>query len=241
MKIGIIGLGFVGLSFASVLASKGYEVIGVDADKTKVIKILSGQTPFHEKDLDKTLQKGLKNGLVITNDINTLSTCDLIFVTVGTPQQKSGSIDLNMIKDVSRKIGKILANTDNASTVIIKSTVVPGTTTNVVLPILEKQSKKKAGRDFGVITNPEFLRETNAIQDTIHPHVVVIGSFNDKFTKKVEKFYTDFHSNVPIVKINHQTAEMIKYANNSFLATKISFINQIAKICEAIQIGRAHV
>ena len=129
---------------------------------------------------------------------------------------------------------RFLANTDNASTVIIKSTVVPGTTTNVVLPILEKQSKKKAGRDFGVITNPEFLRETNAIQDTIHPHVVVIGSFNDKFTKKVEKFYTDFHSNVPIVKINHQTAEMIKYANNSFLATKISFINQIAKICEAI-------
>ncbi len=235
MKIGIIGLGFVGLSFASVLSSKGYKVIGVDSDKIKVTQILSGKAPFHEPDLDQTLQKGLKNGLVVTDDLHqTVETCDLIFITVGTPQQKSGSIDLVMIKTVSEKIGKILAKTKNVPTIIIKSTVVPGTTIDVVLPILEKQARKKVGRDFGLITNPEFLRETNAVQDTTHPHVVVIGSFNDKFTKKVERFYTNFHSNVPVVKTNHQTAEMIKYANNSFLATKISFINQIAKICEAV-------
>lgn len=234
MKIGVIGLGFVGLSFASVLASKGYKVIGVDSDKIKVTQILSGKAPFHEPDLDQTLQKGLKNGLIVTDDINTVSTCELLFVTVGTPQQKSGSVDLNMIKEVSKKIGKILADIKNTPIIIIKSTVVPGTTTNVVLPILEKQSSKKTGVGFGLITNPEFLRETNAIHDTIHPHVVVIGSFNDKFTKKIEKFYANFHSDVSIVKTNHQTAEMIKYANNSFLATKISFINQIAKICEAV-------
>jgi len=234
MKIGIIGLGFVGLSFASVLASNGHKVIGVDSDNIKINQILSGTAPFYEKDLDKTLQKGLKNGLIVTDDINSIATCELIFVTVGTPQQKNGSIDLDTIKAVSKKIGKILAKTNNSPIIIIKSTVVPGTTTNVVLPILEKQSRKKVGKSFGLVTNPEFLRETNAIQDTIHPHVVVIGSFNDRFTKKIEKFYIEFHLDVPIVKTNHQTAEMIKYANNSFLATKISFINQIARICEAV-------
>lgn len=235
MKIGIIGLGFVGLSFASVLSSKGYKVIGVDSDKSKVTQISAGKAPFHEPYLDETLQKALRNGLIITDDLcSVVETCDFIFITVGTPQQKSGSINLAMIKTVSEKIGKILAKTKNIPIIVIKSTVVPETTINIVLPILEKQSSKKVGKDFGLITNPEFLRETNAIQDTVHPHVVVIGSFNDKFTKKIEKFYTDFHKNVPIVKTNHQTAEMIKYANNSFLATKISFINQIAKICEAI-------
>ena len=235
MKIGIIGLGFVGLSFASVLASKKYSVIGVDSDSTKVSKILTGKAPFHEPGLDDTLKIALKNGLKITTEINSVvRECKLIFIAVGTPQREDGSIDLTMIKTVVREIGKNLAKTKNVPTIIVKSTVVPETTTKVVLPILEKESRKKVGKGFGLITNPEFLRETNAINDTINPHVVVIGGYNDKFAKEVENFYTKFHKNVPIVKTNHQTAEMIKYANNSFLATKISFINQIATICEVI-------
>jgi len=235
MKIGVIGLGFVGLSFAAVLGSKKYSVIGVDTDNEKISKIKSGNAPFHEPKLDKTLRKALKSGLVVTTNIQpVVNECELIFVTVGTPQQKDGSIDLTMIKSVSEKIGKILAKTKNEPTIVIKSTVIPETTTKVILPILEKNSKKRAGRGFGLLTNPEFLRETNAINDTIHPHVIVIGGFDDKFTKKVERFYADFHRNIQLIKTNHQTAEMIKYANNSFLATKISFINQIAKICEAI-------
>mgnify|MGYP001608183036 FL=1 len=92
----------------------------------------------------------------------------------------------------------------------------------MILPILEKNSKKRVGRDFGLLTNPEFLRETNAIHDTVHPHVVVIGSFDDKFTKKAERFYATFHKNIPVVKTNHQTAEMIKYANNSFWQLKLA-------------------
>lgn len=235
MKIGVIGLGFVGLSFASVLGSKGYSVIGVDTDNEKIARIKAGKAPFHEPYLDETLQKGLRNKLQITNQLDSVvNDCDLIFITVGTPQQRDGSIDLTMIKTVSEKIGTLLAKTKNRPAIIVKSTVVPETTTGVVLPILEKKSKKKVGRGFGLITNPEFLRETNAIHDTINPHVVVIGSFDDKFTKKLEQFYSKIHKGIPIVKTNHQTAEMIKYANNSFLATKISFINQIAKICEAI-------
>lgn len=235
MKIGIVGLGFVGLSFAAVLGSKGYTVIGVDTNVEKISKIKSGTAPFHEPQLDETLKKALKHGLSVTTDVSRIvNQCELIFITVGTPQRKNGSIDLTMIKSVSKKIGVILAKTTNKPTIVVKSTVVPETTTKVILPILETNSKKRVGRDFGLVTNPEFLRETNAIHDTIHPHVVVIGSFGDKFARKVERFYSSFHKNVPIMKTNHQTAEVIKYANNSFLATKISFINQIAKICEAI-------
>jgi UDPglucose 6-dehydrogenase len=235
MKIGIIGLGFVGLSFASVLGSKKYSVIGVDSDSHKVSKILTGKAPFYEPKLDNTLKNALKNDLKITTEINSVVTeCKLIFIAVGTPQREDGSIDLSMIKKVIKEIGKNLLETKNVPTIIIKSTVIPETTTKIILPILEKESKKKVGKGFGLITNPEFLRETNAINDTNNPHVVVIGGYNDKFTKEIEKFYKKFHSNIPIVNTNHQTAEMVKYANNSFLATKISFINQIASICEAI-------
>jgi len=105
---------------------------------------------------------------------------------------------------------------------------------DIILPILEKNSKKKAGKDFGLISNPEFLQESKAIQDTIKPHVIVLGGYKTKFMKKTEKFFSRFNSNVPIIITNHQTAELIKYTNNSFLATKISFINQIANICQAI-------
>ena len=235
MKIGIVGLGFVGLSFASVLGSKGYSVIGVDTDKEKISKIKKGIAPFHEPKLDDTLRKALKNQLQITSEVSpVVNQCDFVFVTVGTPQLEDGSIDLSMVTQVVTKIGKILSKTKNVPTIVIKSTVVPETTVKVVLPILEKESRKKAGKGFGLVANQEFLRETNAINDTVNPHVVVIGGFNDKFLSKLEKFYTKFHKNVPIVKTNPQTAEMIKYANNSFLATKISFINQIAKICETV-------
>jgi UDPglucose 6-dehydrogenase len=235
MKIGIVGLGFVGLSFAAVLGSKGYSVIGVDTDKAKISKIRKGKAPFHEPKLDDTLQKALRNGLQITADLHpVVSQCDFIFITVGTPQREDGSIDLSMIKQVATKIGKFLSKTKSVPTIVVKSTVIPETTMKVVLPILEKESKKKAGSGFGLVANPEFLRETNAINDTINPHVVVIGGFDDKFMKRLEQFYAKFHKNIPIIKTNPQTAEMIKYANNSFLATKISFINQIAKICEAI-------
>jgi UDPglucose 6-dehydrogenase len=111
---------------------------------------------------------------------------------------------------------------------------VPGTMKDVILPILEKNSKKKAGKDFGLISNPEFLQESTAIKDTKFPHAVVLGGYETKYMKKVKNFFTKLHPNVPIIITNHQTAEMIKYANNSFLATKISFINQLSNICQKI-------
>ena len=234
MKIGIIGLGFVGLSFASVLASKGYSIIGVDTDKEKLEKIKNGIVPFYEPKLQSMLRRSLNVGLKVSSNILAIKKCNLIFVTVGTPQKRNGEIDLTMIKNVTNKIGKLLSKTQHKPIIIIKSTVIPGTTQNVILPILQRISRKNVGKGFGLLTNPEFLRETMAVNDTLHPHVIVLGGDNDIFLKKVRRFYSNLHHSVPIVLTNYSTAEIIKYANNSFLATKISFINQIASICEEI-------
>ena len=234
MKIGIIGLGFVGLSFGSVLASKGHSVTGVDIDKEKIEKIKNGVVPFYEPGLQSILKKSLKKDLKVSSSISDVEKCDLIFVTVGTPPKKNGEIDLTMIKNVTNKIGKLLSKTRHKPIIIIKSTVIPETTQRVILPILQHVSGKKVGKDFGLVTNPEFLRETMAVNDTLYPHVIVLGGDNNIFLKKVKRFYSNLHHNVPIVLTNYGTAEIIKYANNSFLATKISFINQIASICEEI-------
>ena len=234
MKIGVIGLGFVGLSLTSVLASKGFNVVGIDVDKEKCRNISNGVLPFFEPNLEKTLKKGLKNKLQIESDISVVQDCDLIFVTVGTPQNKTGAIDLSIIKKAMKSLGKSIRKTKKQHIILVKSTVVPGTMKDVILPILENNSKKKAGKDFGLISNPEFLQESTAIRDTEFPHAVVLGGYKTKFMKNVEKFFTKLHPKTPIIITNHQTAEMIKYANNSFLATKISFINQLSNICQKI-------
>ena len=232
MKIGIIGLGFVGLSFGSVLASKGKNVVGIDVDAEKCKKIRNGVSPFFEPDLERILKIGLKKKLIITDDFSLIKDCDMIFVAVGTPQKSNGAIELSMIKKAVTSIGIILAKTKKNPIVLIKSTVIPGTMQNVILPILEKRSGKKAGKEFGLISNPEFLQESSAIRDTKFPHVIVLGGYQTKFMKKAKSFFSKLHPNVSIVTTNHQTAEMIKYANNSFLATKISFINQLSNICQ---------
>ena len=234
MKIAVIGLGFVGLSLTSVLASKKFNVIGIDVDKEKCRKISNGISPFFEPELEKTLKKGLKNKLHIESDISAVLDCDLIFVTVGTPQNKTGGIELSIIKKAMTSLGKNIRNSKKEHIILIKSTVVPGTIKDVILPILENNSKKKAGKDFGLISNPEFLQESTAIRDTEFPHAVVLGGYKTKFMKDVEKFFIKLHPKTPIIITNHQTAEMIKYANNSFLATKISFINQLSNICQKI-------
>ena len=232
MKIGIIGLGFVGLSFGSVLASKGKNVVGIDVDAEKCKKIRNGVSPFFEPDLERILKIGLKKKLIITDDFSLIKDCDMIFVAVGTPQKSNGAIELSMIKKAVTSIGIILAKTKKNPIVLIKSTVIPGTMQNVILPILEKRSGKKAGKEFGLISNPEFLQESSAISDTKFPHVIVLGGYQTKFMKKAKSFFSKLHPNVSIVITNHQTAEMIKYANNSFLATKIRFINQLSNICQ---------
>jgi UDPglucose 6-dehydrogenase len=234
MKIGVVGLGFVGLSLTSVLSSKGYDIIGIDINKEKCKKISNGIPPFFEPELEKTLKNGLKKKLKISNDFSLINNCDFIFVTVGTPQNTNGSIDLSIIKKAVSTIGESLLKSKKKQIILIKSTVIPGTIKEIILPILEKKSSKKNGKDFGLISNPEFLQESSAIRDTKFPHVVVLGGDQTEFMKKAKKMFAKLHPSVPIITTNYQTAEMIKYANNSFLATKISFINQLSNICQKI-------
>ena len=232
MNIAVVGLGFVGLSISSVLASKNYNVIGIDINNQKCSNIRNGILPLFEPDLENTLRIGLKKKLTISNNFSLIKNCDMIFVTVGTPQKSNGAIELSMIKKATTTIGQIIKKSKKNPIIFIKSTVVPGTAQNVVLPILEKKSGKKANRGFGIISNPEFLQESNAIRDTKYPHAIVLGGKQSKYMKKAKMFFSKMHPNVPIVITNFETAEMIKYANNSFLATKISFINQLSNICQ---------
>ena len=234
MKIGVVGLGFVGLSLTSVLSSKGYDTVGIDINKDKCKKISKGISPFFEPELEKILKNGLKKKLKISNDFSLINNCDFLFVTVGTPQNTNGSIDLSIMRKAISTIGESLKKNKKKPIIFVKSTVTPGTMKKIILPILEKKSNKKAGKDFGLISNPEFLQESSAIKDTKFPHVVVLGGYQTKFMKKAKMFFMKLHPNIPIIITNHETAEMIKYANNSFLATKISFINQLSNICQKI-------
>ena len=234
MKIAIVGLGFVGLSLTSVLSAKGLQVVGIDIDKDKCKKISHGIAPFFEKDLEKTLRNGLKKQLEINDDISLIDDCDYIFVTVGTPQKSDGSIELSIIKRVVSAIGQNLKKNHKNPIIFIKSTVIPGTTEKVIVPILETESGKKANKEFGVISNPEFLQESNAIKDTKYPHAIILGGKDTSYMKKAKRFFSKMHSGISIIVTRYQTAEMIKYANNSFLATKISFINQLSNICQKI-------
>ena len=219
MKIGVIGLGFVGLSLTSVLGSKGYDIVGIDVDNKKYNKIKKGISPFFEPELENILQNGLKKKLKIKNDFSLISDCDFIFVTVGTPQNEDGSIDLSIIKKAVSTIGKNILKSKKKPIILIKSTVIPGTMKKVILPILEKKSNKKNGKGFELISNPEFLQESSAIRDTEFPHAIVLGGNQTEFMKKAKKLFVKLHPKTPIIITNHQTAEIIKSAHNSFLAT----------------------
>lgn len=236
MKVAIIGMGFVGLSLAAVLSSKGIQVYGIEKEKPKLEKLKTGRSPFYEPDLDNMLSKSIRNGTLKFSDKvdEPFDKVDLLFITVGTPT-KDGKIDLSSIKSVAKTIGTILKNSRNPPEIIVKSTIVPGTTENVIIPIMEKSSGKELGKDFHLVTNPEFLREGRAIYDQLNPHVIVIGSRDDESREIITKFYEKiYNQNIRRAYVNFATSEMIKYANNAFLATKISFINTIANLCQQI-------
>ncbi len=238
-KISVIGTGYVGLCTAVGFASKGYNVLACDVDEEKITKINQGIPTFYEpslaEKLSESIQKGHLKGVVGQTDW-VISKTDLTFVAVGTPSKPDGSIDLKYIESAASNIGKALKKKDTYHITIIKSTVVPGTTQNIVNPLLEKESGKVAGKDFGLCMNPEFLRQGSAFQDTINAERVVIGSFDNRSGDVLEELYKGFYSeHVPtIIRTSLSTAELIKYASNSMLATKISFINTIANMCEKI-------
>jgi len=236
MKICVLGSGYVGLVTGTCFAEKGHEVYCIDIDSKKVDLINNGISPIFEPSLDELLKKNVERGVLkafLTKDFFAKKIhTDVSFICVPTPSNKDGSINFKFIEEASEDIGLYIKYLKDYHVVTIKSTVVPGTTGDIARPILEKYSGKKAGEDFGLCMNPEFLREGSAIKDFLNTDKIVIGLVDKRSGDLLEKIYESWNEKIPRIRTNLRTAEMIKYAQNAFLATKISFINEIANICQ---------
>jgi UDPglucose 6-dehydrogenase/GDP-mannose 6-dehydrogenase len=233
MKVSVIGTGYVGLVSGVCLAEKGHQVICVDLDRQKVDQINQAIPPIYERGLAELLQKNVPTRLAATTELHqAVLDTDISLIAVGTPFS-GDEIDLTYVKQVSRQIGEALQDRSDYHVVVVKSTVVPGTTNEVVLPILEEVSGKKAGQDFGVGMNPEFLREGEAIDDFMNPDRIVMGGIDEKTVDVLEELYSVFEG-VDKLRTNTKTAEMIKYTANSLLATMISFSNEIGNLSAAL-------
>ncbi|SFM49463.1 UDP-glucose dehydrogenase family protein [Methanolobus profundi] len=240
MKVSIIGSGYVGSVSAACFADLGHEVICIDIDEEKVKQINAGIAPIWEEGLDELMEKYTQKTLIATSDYDyAVQNSDASFICVGTPSGDDGSIDLSIVKAASASLGKAIAKKDSYHVVVVKSTVVPETTEKVVLPIVEEYSGKKAGKDFGIAMNPEFLREGKAVYDFMHPDKIVVGAIDERSGFVVSELYRKL--DCEITHTNPRTAEMIKYVNNSFLATKISFANEIGNICKQLDIDTYEV
>jgi UDPglucose 6-dehydrogenase len=233
MKVSVVGTGYVGLVSGTCLAEKGHDVVCVDIDQAKVDQINQGIPPIYEAGLEDMLKANVGDRLRATTDLRTaVLESDISLIAVGTPF-RGDEIDLTFIKTVARQIGEVLKDKPGYHVVVVKSTVVPGTTDEVVLSILEEASGKKAGADFGVGMNPEFLKEGEAIPDFMYPDRIVLGGIDDRSLGALRELYSVFEG-VDQLETNCKTAEMIKYTANSLLATMISFANEIGNLCAAI-------
>jgi UDPglucose 6-dehydrogenase len=236
-RIAILGTGYVGLVAAAVFAEREFDVLTSSQDIEKVNMINSGKPPFYEKDLEPIIDNTIKTGKLraVLGREEAVQNSDICFIAVATPSLMSGEADLSLIKDTTRAIGKALLRKDRYTLIVARSTIVPGTTRNVIIPLLEEHSGKKAGKDFGVCMSPEFLRQGAAVEDTRNPDSVIIGEYDQRSGEVLEAFCKQLYANnVPILRMNLESAEMVKYGRNTFLAMNISFINEMARIAEAI-------
>jgi GDP-mannose 6-dehydrogenase len=235
MKISVMGLGYVGAVAAGCLAKEGHEVIGVDPQQTKVDLINAGKTPIIEKDIGEIIQQQVEAGrLVATTDVKAaVAATDLSLICVGTPSLGNGHIDLKYVRRVCEQIGEGLRD-HRGHTVVVRSTLLPGSMNDVVIPTLEKASGQKAGRDFGLCINPEFLREGTAVYDYFNPPKTVIGEVTTGSGDVLEKLYG--HLPGPMIRTDYETAEMVKYADNTWHALKVAFANEIGNVCKGLDI-----
>jgi GDP-mannose 6-dehydrogenase len=233
LKISIFGLGYVGAVSAACFAKEGHLVVGVDSAQTKVDLINKGLTPIIEKDVSEmiaaaTAQRQLR---ATTDARDAVLNSEISLICVGTPSQLNGSLDLRYVRRVCEEIGSSLKEKTSFHVVVSRSTVLPGTMNEMIIPTLEEKSSKKAGVDFGVCVNPEFLREGTAVHDFHHPPKTVIGSTDQRSESIVAALYA--HLDVPLVRTDIQTAEMVKYTDNVWHALKIGFANEIGNLCKA--------
>jgi len=233
MKVTVFGLGYVGSVTAACLANQGHDVTGVDVDPTKIELINQSRSPIIEPGLEEVIKDVVRAGK-LRAAMESTALGDICLVCVGTPSNENGSLNLEHVLRVVSHLGALLKETDSYHVVNIRSTVLPGTVEQLIVPLLEKMSGKRAGPDFGVCMNPEFMRETSAVRDFHHPPFTIIGAGDQRSADTVARLYTKLEA--PIVKTSIMVAEMIKYSCNVFHALKICFANEIGNLCKAFNI-----
>lgn len=239
-RIAIFGLGYVGAVSAGCFARLGFEVIGVDVDETKVDRLGRGQSPVTEEGLESLIAEQHHLGRIraTLDPLEAVAESDLCLVCVGTPSAANGSVDVTYVRRVCEQIGEALRETragggsraERFYVVVVRSTVPPGTVTETLIPILEERSGMRAGVDFGVAQNPEFLREGSAIHDFFHPPKTVIGATDPQTASIVGSLYEQIEAPTFVVDIG--VASMVKYADNAFHAVKVAFANEIGRLCK---------
>jgi GDP-mannose 6-dehydrogenase len=234
--VSVFGLGYVGTVSAGCLARQGHEVIGVDPVLAKTDLINSGRSPVIEAEIDEIIQASVREGRLraVQDTTQAIQQTDLSFVCVGTPSLVNGNLDLRYIRHVCEEIGRALRNKTDRHVVVIRSTVLPGTMRRIVIPLLEETSGKRAGTDFSICHNPEFLREGTAVKDFDAPPTTVIGELDRCSGEAVAALYQ--HIDAPLIRTTLETSEMVKYTNNCWHALKIGFANEIGNLAKAVGI-----
>ncbi len=236
MRISVFGLGYVGAVSCGCLARDGHHVIGVDVSKVKVDMINSGQSPVVEPEISELIHDGIEKGLLrATQDAeDAILHTDVTFISVGTPSRDNGDINLDYVRKVCEQIGAALKKKEGYHVVVGRSTMLPGTTTKLIIPTLMTWSGKTVGRDFGVCFNPEFLREGTSVYDFYNPPKTVIGGNDERAADVVKEIYKDLPGKLFLTSL--EVSEMVKYADNNFHAVKITFANEIGAICKSLGI-----
>ena len=241
MKVSVFGLGYVGSVSAAAFADQGHDVVGVDVVREKVDAVNSGRSPIVEPGLADLLARGVGAGRLraTTSTEDAVRATDLSLVCVGTPSRRNGSLDLTYLTRVCDEIGHVLRDKDAYHVVVIRSTVLPGTTHGTVIPTLEAASGKTYGEGFGVSVNPEFLREGTAIRDFVHPPLTLVGHNHAADAMPTKALYQ--HIDAPLFAASIRVAEMIKYTSNSWHAVKVVFANEIGNLCKRLNVDSHEV
>ena len=236
MKIAVFGLGYVGVVSAACLARDGHRVVGVDPNALKVDLLRQAKSPIVEPGLEELIRAAVTSGRLVagSDPAAAVAQSEVLIVCVGTPGQPNGSLDLGYVRRVVQQIGEQLAGASAYKVVVIRSTLLPGSMQSVVIPILEEASRRQSGKDFGVCINPDFLREGSAIYDYDHPPKTVIGASDERATAVVRELYAALGA--PLILTDLRTAEMVKYIDNSWHALKVTFANEVGRLCKAMEI-----
>lgn len=241
MKLSVFGLGYVGCVSAACFAKEGHEVLGVDVSLNKIEIINRGSSPIVEPGIGEIISEAVSAGRLqaTTDSAAAIQRSEISLVCVGTPSNANGSLDLRYVKRVCQEIGAALKSKTDWHVVVIRSTMLPGTIRDTVLPALEEASGKSAGEGFGVCINPEFLREGTSLKDFYAPPFTLIGADDESTANIVRQLYTAIDA--PLIVTSTKTAEMVKYVCNCFHALKVSFANEVGNICKSLGVDSHEV